>query len=194
MLRRVGVLGGILGLLGLLAWLVWLSFASDLEAEYWCTFTHFIYTICMYAAGLFASLGVITSTYKYLRLNVTTDDKLFELQFAMETTRFTNGWTYTLLSLTLLCWAGPLYILSRSIAAGIVCFFLFLLFCIVLQFVIYHIERAWENETARKSTSNADDFVLTLPDHGDIEAGSAFPAVSQKRKSRQRGFLPFSRK
>ena len=110
-----------------------------------------LFCLGMYTSGLFSTLGVLSSTFKYLRLNVTPDHLIFEFLHRIESEQYSwmhNAWVWTRYGLNSLCLCVSISIYFHyGLLAFSVCVVLAALYLLVAVGLVDMLEKGWQDTT-----------------------------------------------
>lgn len=107
------------------------------------------YFLCMFLAGLFSSMAVITSTFKYLRINLVHESAAFKLVHVMETRRCAwihNSWVFAKRGVSMLCIACCIGIyLQCDVWTFIACLCFLVAFLVAYWWLCKIMEDSWQH-------------------------------------------------
>ena len=109
------------------------------------------FAVSMFTSGLFSTLGVLSSTFKYLRLNVTTDERVFDFLHMIEKGSdawMHNAWVWTRYGLNSLCFSVSLGIfLGYGLVGFVLCLTLACGYLYVTARMLDRLEKGWQAAT-----------------------------------------------
>ena len=117
-----------------------------------------LFCLSMYLSGLFSTLGVLSSTFKYLRLNVTPDKLVFDFLHRIESNEAAwmhNAWVWTRYGLNSLCFSVSIsiYIHFGSVAFA-VSIALAALYLYTALGLVNMLEKEWQLTTEPEGVEN----------------------------------------
>ena len=117
------------------------------------------FAVSMFTSGLFSTLGVLSSTFKYLRLNVTTDERVFDFLHMIESGNdawMHNAWVWTRYGLNTLCFSVSLGIfLGYGLVGFALCLALACVYLHVTARVVDRLETGWQAATTSSGEQHA---------------------------------------